>query len=385
MPEAYPHGHESIGTAREIWDGALSPQRAVSTFRNAHRLFATRAVAPAPAPRPLPVAAEPLGAVVVEHDGRTHTLDDVLELNRVAGLLVLRDGEIVAERHRLGNDERTRWMSMSVAKSVLASLVGVALAEGRMHLDDTVGRYVPRLVGTAWDEVTVLQLLRMRSGVRYSEVYGDPTSDRRRMLDAQIAQEPGGVLAFLATLPRDVPAGTRTHYDTGQPQVLAEVVRGAVGMPVSSYLEQRIWRPAGMEAEARWWLDAPGGTEIGGSGLNATLRDYGRWGQFVLDDGVLDGRPLWPPGWRDEMGRTHSQLDGTTVPYGLLWWPGTTPLARRHGAFTAEGIHGQFVHIDPAARVVIVQWGARSEPLGGEVVPDALVFDALVEAAVRGR
>ena len=379
----YLHDDERIGEARQIWDGVLKPDRAVATFRNTHRLFPTRIVSPAAQPRPLPEGPA-LTPPAITHDGRAFTFEELLEANRIAGLLVLKDGAVVLERYRYGNTPQTRWMSMSVAKSVLATLTGAALHDGRLaSLDEPITRFVPVLQGSAYDGVTFEHLLKMASGVSFNEAYTDRTSDRRRMLELQIAQRRGSIMGLMASLPRVAEPGTRVQYSTGETQVLAEALRGVVGMPLATYLEQRVWQPAGMEAPALWWLDAPDGTEIGGSGLNATLRDYGRFGQFILEDGVAGETRVLPEGWSRRMGRTHGMLEGTDIPYGLLWWPPTTPLAMAHGAFTAEGIHGQFIHIDPVARVVIVQWGARSKPQGGETVPDADVFDAIVEAAER--
>jgi CubicO group peptidase (beta-lactamase class C family) len=380
-PAAYVHEQEPIGSVRQIYDGALSPALAVSTFRNTHRLFATRVVRASSRVRPLPVAAPALDDFSITYDGRRVGLDSLLELNRVAGLIVLHDGAVVLERYRHGNTPETRWMSMSVAKSVLATLAGAALRDGRLTSVDTpVTRLVPALAGSAYEGVSLGHVLAMRSGVAWREAYTDSTSDRRRLLEAQLAQRPGALLEVMRSLPRAAPVGTRTLYSTGETQVAAEALRSAVGMPLAEYLHERLWEPGGMEADALWWLDAPGGTEIGGSGLSATLRDYARFGLFVLEQGVVGVDTLLPPGWVHEAGREHSLLAGSSVPFGLLWWPASTELGAQHGAFTAEGIHGQFVHVDPTARVVIVQWGARPQPQGGEVVDDFTVFDAIVAA-----
>lgn len=381
----YPHAREAIGTVREIYDGTLSPELAVATFRNTHRLFPTRRIVPAAVPRPLPPAAAPLiaalGELRMEHDGRALGLDSILALNRITGLLVLQDGSVVLERYRLGNTPATRWMSMSIAKSVLVTLFGAALREGAIAtLDAPVTQFVPALAGSAYDGVSVEQVLAMRSGVHWTERYTDSTSDRRRLLEAQIEQRPGALLDVMRSLPRAAPPGTRAHYSTGETQVAAAVLRAAVGMPLAEYLESRIWQRAGMEAAADWWLDAPDGVEIGGSGLSATLRDYGRFGQLVLENGVVGSDTLLPPGWMRDATRARSTLETSGYAYGLLWWPAATALARANGAFTAEGIHGQFVHVDPTARVVIVQWAARPEPQGGEALDDLAFFDAIVGA-----
>ncbi|HEY3278960.1 MAG TPA: serine hydrolase [Gemmatimonadales bacterium] len=369
----YPHAAEPIGTVRQIYDGVLTPDLAVNTFRNIDRLFPTRTVPRAARPWPLPPAVTPLGSVHFKGGGKTYGLEDYLELNRVAGLLVLKNGRIALERYRFGSSERTRWMSMSVAKSITSTLIGAALKQGYIRaLSDSVTRYVPALAGSAYDGVTIRDVLMMASGVRWNETYTDPRSDRRRLLEAQISQVRGSAMAVMRSLPRAAAPGTVNNYSTGETQVAAEILRSAVGRPLATYLSERIWSKFGMEADATWWLDSPDGVEIGGSGLSATLRDYGRFGLFLLNDGVAGGEAILPDRWIRE----------ATSPkvYGYLWWTGTTAAARRDGAFAAEGIYGQWLYINPAAQVVIVVWGAQPKPTGGAVIDDWLFFDAVVDA-----
>ncbi|MCL4214494.1 MAG: beta-lactamase family protein [Gemmatimonadales bacterium] len=378
---AYPHALDSIGTVREIYDGTLSPELAVNTFRNIDRLFPSRTIAAGGAPRALPPAARPLGEIRIASGDTTVGLEAYLELDRVAAVLVLKDGAVALERYRYGNTTRTRWMSMSVAKSVTSTLIGAALRDGRIRsLDDSVTRYVPALAGSAYDGVTIRDVLLMASGARWSERYTDPTSDRRRLLEAQLSQVPGSAMAVMRSLPRAAPPGTRNNYSTGETQVAAEILRGALGGPLAPYLSERIWTRAGMEADATWWLDSPDGVEIGGSGISATLRDYARFGQFILEDGVVAGDSILPAGWVREATTPKVLRGGAKVNYGYLWWTAISEPARSHGAFNAEGIHGQFIWIDPAERVVIVVLSARPHPTEGAVVSDYRFFDAVVAA-----
>lgn len=141
--------------------------------------------------------------------GRRYALQEYLELNRVAGVLVLKHGRVKLERYRFGNFERTRWMSMSVAKSITSTLIGAALKQGRIaSLSDLVTRYVPSLAGSAYDGVTVRDVLTMSSGARWSETHSDPKSDRRRLLEAQISQAPGSAMKVMRSLPRVAEPGT---------------------------------------------------------------------------------------------------------------------------------------------------------------------------------
>lgn len=381
IPDIYPHATEPIGTVRQIYDGVLTPEMAVKTFRNIDRLFPVRSVAPSSKPLPLPPAARPLVSVNFSDRGKRYGLEDYLELNRVAGLLVLKDGQVKLERYRYGNSERTRWMSMSIAKSITSTLIGAAVKQGYIaSVADPVTQYVPSLAGSAYEGVSVRDVLMMSSGVRWNETYTDPASDRRRLLEAQIAQKPGSALALMRDLPRVAEPGTANNYNTGETQVAAEILRNAVGKPLAMYLSERIWSRVGMEAEANWWLDSPDGVEIGGSGFSATLRDYGRFGLFVLSGGIAAGEAVLPAHWIRGATTPKVLRDGKSLDYGYLWWTGTTPAARRDGAFSAEGIHGQFLYVNAAAKIVIVVWSAQPKPLGGAVIDDWSFFDAVTEA-----
>lgn len=376
-----PHADEPIGDVEAIYSGALLPDLAVSTYRNIHRLFPTGTVDAGGEPRLLPASELNLGAVSVEIDGETYDLDDALALDSVTGLIVLKDGEVVHEVYQRGNTPQTRWMSMSVVKSITSTLVGAALHDGHIRsLDDNVAEYVPELAGSAYDGVSVGDILLMASGVAWDETYTDPKSDRRDLLRAQLAQEDGALMEVMAGLDRAGEPGTIHNYSTGETQVLGEVVRGAVGMPVSQYLSEQIWTPYGMETDAEWWLDAPGGTVIGGSGLSATLRDYARFGQFFLEGGMADGEQVLPEGWTETAGQPQTLSTGEEIDYGYMWWPAWTDASREDGAFAAVGIQGQYVYINPAESVVIAMTSAQPEPLYREPVEAMAFFDALIAA-----
>jgi CubicO group peptidase (beta-lactamase class C family) len=233
-----------------------------------------------------------------------------------------------------------------------------------------VVRYLPRFAGSAYDGVTIRQLLMMASGVAWNETYTDPQSDRRRMLEAQIAQQPGAILDLMAALPRAAEPGTRWNYSTGETQLVGALVQAATGKPVADYLTEKLWRPLGMEADANWWLDAPDGLEIGGSGLSATLRDYARFGLFLLHDGVIAGRRVLPEGWVAAAG-SRKVINGESVDYGYMLWP------LHDRSYAAIGIFGQFVFVDPDRELVVAMWSAQSKPVGKEGVDEYAFFEAL--------
>lgn len=375
------HAAEKIGTVQQVYDGNLFPDIQVNTFRNIDRLYPTRIVARGTSVLPLPVNSKQLTNFKFSSNGKEYDLYDYISLNRVGGLLVLKDGKIAFENYQLGNNEKTRWMSMSVVKSMTSTLIGAAIEDGHIKsVDDPIINYLPQLKGSAYDGVSIRNLLQMASGVKWNETYTDPSSDRRRMLDVQNAQTPGGVLDLMSKLPRAAAPGTRWNYSTGETQVAGALVRAAVGKPVAQYLSERIWSKFGMESDATWWLESPNGLEVGGSGLSATLRDYGRFGLFLLADGKAGGEKILPNGWvRDAS--SPKMIDGKLVDYGYMLWP--IPNAKgtiNEGAFEARGIFGQHVYMNPKENIVIVVWGALPKPTGKGTIGDNDFFAAVCQS-----
>jgi hypothetical protein len=210
----------------------------------------------------------------------------------------------------------------------------------------------------------------MASGVQWNEDQTDPDSERRQMLELQIAQQPGAILEYMSRLPKLAPAGSRWNYSTGETHLVGVLLKAATGRWPSDFLSEQLWSRLGMESDASWWLEAPGGLEIAGSGIAATLRDYGRFGQFICDGGVVDGQQLLPPRFlREAAGPT--EIAGESVPYGYMWWSVPDRDGKfGGGVFSARGIFGQRIYINPVRRTVIVIWSARSKPLGDEPIND---------------
>lgn len=377
----YLHKSEPIGTVEQIYDGALLPDEAVSTFRNIDRLFPTRTIKAGGEVLDLPKADKQLTNVRFKVEDKDYDLYDFMALDNMTAMLVLKDGKIAYETYQRGNTEKTRWMSMSIAKSITSTLTGIAIKDGLIAgLDAPVVDYVPALKGSAYDGVSVKDVLMMSSGAKWNETYTDPNSDRRALLKAQIAQEPGSAMKLMASLDRAAEPGTVNNYSTGETQVLGEIVHGAIKKPLADYLSEKIWVPYGMEADANWWLDSPDGVEIGGSGLSATLRDFGRFGLFFLNEGVIDGQSILPDGWVKEASLPTTLKNGEKLDYGYMWWTGWTEPSIRDGAFAAIGIQGQNIYINPVHKVVIVTLGAQPKPVGKEPIDPLVFFDAVVEA-----
>ena len=372
---------EKIGDVRALYDGKLLPDVQVSTFRHIDSLFPTRRISRGKNVYPLPVSPTPLIDIEFTTGNRKHDLAEFLSLNRVAGLLVIKDGRIVLEDYELGNTEKSRWVSWSMVKSICSTLVGAALQDGSIaSLDDPLTRYMPELAGGAYGKATVRNVLQMSSGVKWDETYTDPKSDRRHMLDLQIAQKPGEIVKFLATLPKAGEPGTVWNYSTGETHMIGALVRAAVKRPLADYLSEKIWSRFGMQDDATWWLESPDGLEVGGSGFSATLRDYGRFGQFVLNGGKVGTEAIVPAGWFQEAG-TSKNIGGKLVDYGYMWWtygPSAAPV--HQGAFRATGIFGQALYINPREHVVIAMWSARPKPSSAAALNENDFFAGVVTA-----
>ena len=322
-------------------------------FAGMDTLFLTRTVRAGGRPRPLPdgkpLAFAPGGA-------RADEFDRFVTGQKVAGVLVLHDGAVRLERYALTGGRGVRWHSFSIAKSITSTLVGAAMKDGAIKsLDDPVTRYIADLRGSAYDEVTVRQLLTMTSGVRWNEDYTDMTSDVARMYAEPPAPGLDMTVSYVRKLPREAPPGARWLYKTSETNLVGVLVMAATGKPLADYLSEKIWRPYGMERDAEWMLDDIG-HEQGGCCLAMTLRDLGRFGQFILDGAKIGDTPVVTDTWLSEATRTQASTGGTASGYGYQWW------TRADGTFEGRGIYGQTLHIDPTRRLVVAIDSAAERP-----------------------
>lgn len=386
-------GSSGAETPEDIAPNLLqtSAQNQAATFRHADQLGPSRSFAStgrvrtlAPAPRTL----EALTYVTVSGGGGT--VSSYMLGQRTAGLLVLKNGRVVLERYAMGNTPASRWTSFSVAKSLTATLFGLALREGRIgSLDDSVDDYVTELRGSAYAGTPIRSLLRMTSGIRFSESYAlSGTADLTRFGQAALSGVPGAALEYMRTRPRAAPVDSVFNYSTGESYLLGHVLRAATGANLSEYLARTIWSAAGMEAGGYWLTDPSSGLEFAGGNFSATLRDYGRLGLFVLEGGA--GSAALPDGWNDLAGRSDLALTapgrlyaGYPLGYGYQWWtfPGGAGANAAHaGAFVAQGIFGQFLYVNPAQRMVVVAWNAWRDSGNSALEADTY---ALIAAAVE--
>ena len=293
------------------------------------------------------------------------SIDTFLASNRNTGLLVLKGDTLLVERYQYDRRPEHRFQSYSMAKTVVAMLIGIALHEQKISsIDDLAQQYVPELKGHPYGETKLRHLLTMSSGVRFSEKYDgkdDVTILARKTL---WQQGPGGVDAVLPFTERDRPAGTKFSYASAETEVLSLVLRNAIGRPLADYLSEKIWQPMGAEADATWIIDG-GGHELGYMGLNATLRDWGRLGMLLANSGAIDGKQLVPAAWVKAMTTAEAPhlLRGTASKfngYGYQTWL----IGNTQNAFALFGVRGQSVFVDPDSKLVIVHTAVHAEFTG---------------------
>ncbi|MEM9331949.1 MAG: serine hydrolase [Pseudomonadota bacterium] len=296
-----------------------------------------------------------------------------------AAVIVVHNGLIRLERYGLHQNRDQRWTSFSVAKSVTSTLVGAAIKDGYIKsLEDKVSGYVTALQGSAYDNVSIRQLLTMTSGVGWNEDYQDPLSDVA--LFNETTPEPGetALLSYLKRLQRAHPAGTVFNYSTGETNLVGVLVASATGKSLADYLSEKIWKPYGMQQFATW-VTSKSGEEISGCCIQAAALDYARFGQFMLDGGVAKGQSILPEGWIEEATRLQVNVGREGVrDYGYQWW------TLKNGAYMAGGIFGQAIFIDPARALVIVthsSWDDARGVIAGQTTERYQFFEA-VQAAI---
>lgn len=321
-----------------------------------YKIFPNRSVATAEEPSRLGTLARTppflANLQVPDERGALHELGRHLEDTRTVAFVVMREDRIIYERYSRGYDERSLLNSFSIAKAIVATLVGIAVGDGVLALDATVGTYRPDLAETAYGAVTLRKLLTMTSGV------GDAPSLLPGRAQFYYGDDLYDVIA------RSVPAQGHEddwRYSEADVQVLAFVLEAATGMTPSAYLAEKLWKPMGMESGALWALDREGGAEKAFCCISARARDFARFGRLYLDAGRWNGAQLVPEPWA-----ARRMLHGIRTKDGYrhqhLWW---TPPASQ-GDFYAYGHQGQYVYVDPESRTVIVKFSEtdREDPVG---------------------
>lgn len=357
--------------------GYPAAPRLGQAFQEAYRVGSFRAMdslsphctLPASAqPQPLPKAArEP--ALRYQFDGRTLTLDDYMQRQRATAVLVLKDGQIVAERSNYDTQPEHRLLSNSMAKTIVALGIGKALEEGLIRsLDDTAAEYEPKLAGTLYGQTRIINLMRMASGARFVEDYSGK-DDLARF--NQTTRQRGTTAGAQVVTERAAPEGTLFNYASAETQMLGLVLRGATGTSLCQYIGEKLWQPLGAESRATWLINPVDRAELAAGNFNATVHDYARLGLLLANDGQRDGKALisrdyllrmtdaaqQPPAFRPG---TMQNKGSTYMGYGLQTWllPGS------HRRFVLLGIYGQAIMVDPELQLVVVHMAVGKDAAG---------------------
>lgn len=352
------------------------------TFQHMDQLFATRDV---PAGDTVwELTSEPIS---LEGDYKigeeTLTLEGALELLYTNALLVIKDGEIVYENYRNGSDQSTRFLTFSVAKSYVSTLIGLALADGAIKsLDDKVTDYLPEMAGSGYDGPTIRDLLRMRSGVEWQEIYqfGSETQLTTVHDNALVAYNYRwcDYAANESKASKNAP-GAVFQYATLDTSVLGCIVEKAVGTTGAEFMSEKIWKPAGMESDAYWIMDGPDsvGREFFGAGFAATARDHARFGLMFLNGGVANGNQVIPADWVTEATVPDEGYEptapGADTGYQYQWW--TLPDSN---VFMALGLHQQYIYVDPDENLVIVKASHTASPAASQA-GDLALFSQITD------
>ena len=350
----YPIG--TRGTAAQL-------DQLVGAYSHFGEIYPSRRIGRATTPWQFKRAPEP--SIAYSFGAERLSIADYLKRNPATGLLIARDDTILYEHYQYARTDRDRFLSQSMAKTVVAMLVGIAISEGRIKsIDDIVSTYVSGLAGTEYGNTSIRSLLNMSSGVEFSEVYDghDDIARLGRALFVEETKDPAAAVAQFNT--RAAPPNTRWHYASVETEILGLVLRAATGTPLADYLHERIWDPIGAESDASWAIDGSG-QEIAFCCFNATLRDYARLGRLLAHDGTWEGRQLIPRQWLLDA-TTVRPVDGHLAPgtatsyfgYGYQTW--LLPGAQRR--FALLGIRGQVILVDPASKLVMVHTAVRQKP-----------------------
>lgn len=347
---------------------AFQERYRVGSFSAMDSLSAHCTLEPSAQPLPLPKAAIE-AQFQYRFEGKTLTLDDYMQRQRATAVLVLKDGQIVAERSNYQRQPEQRMLSNSMAKTIVALAIGKALEEGLIRsLDDRAADYEPGLAGSLYGQTRLINLLRMASGAQFIEDYSGH-DDLARFHQAM--RKLGSIAAAQTVTQRAAPEGSVFNYASAETQMLGLVLRAATGQTLCRYVGDKIWQPMGAESRASWLLNPVDQTEMAAGNFNATLRDYARLGWLMANDGQRAGQSVIASDYLLNMTEAQRQPEAfrpgrmqnkgsTYMGYGLQTWllPGST---RR---FALLGVYGQAILVDPALKLVVVHLAVAKDASG---------------------
>lgn len=280
--------------------------------------------------------------------GKETQFEYYLEQNKSVAFIIIKNDTIQYEKYFRGYNEQSVIASFSMAKSVTSMLIGCALDEGIIRsAEEPVVNYIPEFKEIAgMDKLTIKNLLQMTSGIKCDENYHSPFSD------AATYYYGTDVRKFLLKRELEYTPGTHNAYSSGDTQILGLVLERALkGKTITAYLEEKIWKPMGMEYDATWSLDRKdNGLEKTFCCLNARARDFAKLGSLYLNKGNWNGKQIVSSAWVD-VSTTPDLLEGGVINYKYQWW------LQPDGSYMAQGTLGQYIYVNPAKKLIIVRLG----------------------------
>ncbi len=326
--------------------------------------------------------------------GDTMTWAQSLDANYTDGIVVLHKGNIVYERYFGALKPQGQHIAMSVTKSFFGTIGAMLVEQGVIDENALVSEYVPELKGTGFGDATMRQLLDMTTGIQYSENYADPKADIYSHVRAgSVIPRPPGYegpqtfYEFLQTVKKEGEHGQAFAYKTVNSDALGWVIRRVTGKSVGENLQERIWDKLGAEQDAYFTVDTVG-NEFAGGGLNAGLRDMARFGEMMRLDGLYNGQQIVPKSVVDDIRQggdkaNFSKAGYKTLPgwsYRDMWWVSHN----EHGAYTARGVFGQTIYIDPKAEMVIARYASHPIAANAALDPTSLpAYHALAKHLMK--
>ena len=367
----------------------LEPEDRATKFQRPDQVFPHRVATASPSPLPLPRAELPSDFDIrYEWQGTAYGIDEFNERTNTNALLILKDGKIVREIYRNGSTAETRFISFSTGKSFTSTLVGMAIEDGYIDsVDEPLTKYLPALIGSAYDGVTIKDALQMASGVEWDESsydFTDMSMPLPRHWEMSMVQHRYRYVEGANELPRVHEPGTHYNYNTLETCLLGWLVENATGRRLTNYMQERLWHPAGMEFDAAWMLDGQPevGRELSGGMLAATLRDYGRYGLLMMNGGRAGDRQVISAEWVHEATTPDREAvaygnlyEDYPLGYGYQWW------LFPNGRFEGQGVYGQFIYVAPEDDVVIIKLSHWPDAWVDEAELESYAFfDAAIEA-----
>ncbi|MDB4505742.1 beta-lactamase family protein [Saprospiraceae bacterium] len=348
--------YEKINKLRKVVS-LFEKENIVENFLHMEDINETSNLIKSPSPTQLPVNLTHQLPIDFSSNGKTINVQDFIDHSMTTGLMIIHKDTIILENYTRGLTPETTHISWSMAKSFISGMIGIAIEEGKIKsIQDQITDYLPQFKGTGYEGVTIKNALEMSSGVGFNEDYSDFNSDINRF--GRYFALGQSFEKFALSLKNTRKPGTFNHYVSIDTQVLGMVLKKATGKSITQFMQNKIWNPIGMEDDAQWIIDEDG-MELALGGLNATLRDYGKYGLLYLHEGNWFGNQIISQNWVKQsitMDGPHlqpgiNQFSSNDLGYGLQWW---IP-QEADGAFLASGIYNQHIYIQPNRDLVIVK------------------------------